>query len=297
MTIDTRNTEVAALVERWGDRGRELLVVRLRDDGPRTWRLPSGQVRDSERLEDAAVRLVRQQTGLCLVSDGLAFVSTSFDGGAARTTVGVWTSVATTKVEASEPVAHTDWYSFERMHQELVRGEIGNDDGLRRWATGRTRARHSATALSREERWKQLSNVISLRDGQDLILWTIFGIFWAANVLLVGALLGQGRPPDSGVVGFVIALVGVAMCTAWLGVQRRALFQLTRFDNLITRVESSLDVPASLRARRDREAGPDTPIRGPRARTIMNVCCRLAPLLWVLVAAYFVLRSSSLLGW
>ena len=48
--------------------------------------------------------------------------------------------------------------------------------------------------------WSQLANAVALVGKQDQIVWAIFGIFWAANAVLVVALFTTGALPGTGTV-------------------------------------------------------------------------------------------------
>lgn len=88
----------------------------------------------------------------------------------------------------------------------------------------------------------QLSHAISLRSSEDQVLWTISGIFWAANALLLVALF-QGRGlPESNVPRFVVPGVGVALSTMQYFLQGRALGHIGRYEELMKRLESALNV-------------------------------------------------------
>lgn len=62
--------------------------------------------------------------------------------------------------------------------------------------------------LKRNELWSQLQNAIHLRSSQDQVLWTIFGIFGAANAILLVALFQNGLVPDD-FPWFVISSAGM----------------------------------------------------------------------------------------
>jgi len=94
--------------------------------------------------------------------------------------------------------------------------------------------------LTNRQLWSQLSNAISLRSSEDQVLWTISGIFWAANALLLVALFQGGRLPDTYPPRFVIASVGVVLATIQYFLQGRALGHIRRYEELIKRLELAL---------------------------------------------------------
>ena len=153
--------------------------------------------------------------------------------------------------------------------------------------------KHSETssnrALTREELWRQLENAIALRSTQDQILWTLFGIFWASNAVLLVALFTTGKLPDPAV-GLVVAVVGVALCTAWALIRRRALGHLVRDEKLMDKIERALNIDPTFAVGRDvnHDAYRQYVGRGPSARRVMTACTVLGPLLWAVFGVYFV---------
>lgn len=49
----------------------------------------------------------------------------------------------------------------------------------------RATAGHSATS---DELWQQLGHAVSLDTSENQVVWTIFGLFWAADAILLVAL-------------------------------------------------------------------------------------------------------------
>lgn len=93
--------------------------------------------------------------------------------------------------------------------------------------------------LSRDELWKQLDNVVSLRSSQDSVLWQAFSLFLASNGVLLVALFTTGKFPDREV-GQIVSAVGVLASVVWGLVQRRALAHITAYETLLKRIEGSL---------------------------------------------------------
>lgn len=93
---------------------------------------------------------------------------------------------------------------------------------------------------STERLENQLQVVSSARVGENQVTWTIFGIFWATQVLLVGVLFqGSQFPPDA-VPGFSVSVLGVFMSVAWALTQHRSLHHLQRHEDLIKAIEEEL---------------------------------------------------------
>jgi len=94
--------------------------------------------------------------------------------------------------------------------------------------------------------WNQLGNVVALASKQDQIAWTIFGIFWAANAILLVALFTTGNLPQRPV-GLVISFVGFLLSIVWFVIQRRAVNLLTYYEEIIKNLEyQHLHIPTQV---------------------------------------------------
>lgn len=85
----------------------------------------------------------------------------------------------------------------------------------------------------------QLTRAVTLVTKQDQVVWTIFGIFWAANALLVVALFTTGALPKP-VVGLVVSAVGIGLSVLWTLVQGRALKFLGFYEKVMADLEERL---------------------------------------------------------
>ncbi|MFC2020584.1 hypothetical protein ACFLU1_02145 [Chloroflexota bacterium] len=85
--------------------------------------------------------------------------------------------------------------------------------------------------------WNQLSIANSLRSGEDQVLWTIAGIFWAANAILLVALFQDGDIPATKAPGVVISAAGMLFSILQYFLQGRALGHIRRYEELIRRIE------------------------------------------------------------
>jgi hypothetical protein len=75
---------------------------------------------------------------------------------------------------------------------------------------------------------------------EDQIIWTIFGVFWAANaVLLVALFTEEGIPTD--LVCVIVSFVGVLFSVIWCLIQQRAINWLKYFEKLIYNIEEKLE--------------------------------------------------------
>ncbi len=94
--------------------------------------------------------------------------------------------------------------------------------------------------LTQQELWNQLSNAASLRSSEDQVLWTISGIFWAANALLLVALFQGGKLPEANVPPLVVSAVGMVLSTVQYFLQGRGLGHIQRYEELMTKLEHAL---------------------------------------------------------
>jgi hypothetical protein len=136
----------------------------------------------------------------------------------------------------------------------------------------------------------QLSNAISLRSGQDQVLWSIFGAFWATNAILLIALFTPASIEAGDLVGVVIPITGIFVSFVWATIQNRALGHLDRYERLILRLEQELKftpahaVSAGLNSQEYNKSGLND---GLHARQLMSLCSRIAEIFWFLVLFYF----------
>ena len=86
---------------------------------------------------------------------------------------------------------------------------------------------------------RQLENVISLRNSEDQVVWTIFGIFNAATAILLVALFPDGRLPINPV-GMVITGIGGILSFVWFNIQNRANKHVKMNEALIETLERKL---------------------------------------------------------
>ena len=144
----------------------------------------------------------------------------------------------------------------------------------------------------RSELWAQLANALQLRSAQDQVVWSVFGIFWATNGLLLVALFNNGSMPQDRLPIIVIGTVGLLMSAVWFLIQRRALGHLVRHERLASALEPALGLDhqhatsADLNAVAfERHVG-----RGPRARQVMPACSAIGVVGWAVLVAGAMLR-------
>jgi hypothetical protein len=137
--------------------------------------------------------------------------------------------------------------------------------------------------LPRNELWNQLGIAAQSRSSEDQTLLATFGIFCAANAVLLGALFTSGDLPKNPLVSISFAGVGVAASVAWFLVQRRALGHISRYEGLMQLLEQELGVPARLAvSARINEQLYKAHLRGaPPARFVMTVCSIVVAIAWL----------------
>lgn len=144
--------------------------------------------------------------------------------------------------------------------------------------------------LNRDELWRQLGNVIHLRSAQDQVLWSIFGVFWAANAILLVALFPKGHLPTYPV-GLIISLVGLFLAVVWHKIQNRALGHVKLYEDLIKKLEEELHIlpenavsPSINKALYEKYLAKGTP-----ARKLMPICSQVMMGLWAFGALIFLI--------
>jgi hypothetical protein len=96
------------------------------------------------------------------------------------------------------------------------------------------------------DHWSQLSNAVTLASTTNQIVWTVFGIFSAADAVLLVALFTTGDLPKSAP-GLVVSAVGATMSGAWFLIQLRAIRFLGFYEAIIRELEEThLRVPGSI---------------------------------------------------
>ena len=159
------------------------------------------------------------------------------------------------------------------------------------------------------ELWGQLTNTIRLRASQDQVLWSISGMFMAANAVLLVALFQGGKLPESLTPRIVIPLVGTILSTIQYCLQGRAFGHVGRLDELIRKLESALDFDHRYAVSvRINTSDADRYLNGRRedalrrqfimgtlfhTRTLMQGASFGATLLWLATLVFFVLRFAT----
>jgi hypothetical protein len=148
--------------------------------------------------------------------------------------------------------------------------------------------------ISESAAWKQLSNAVALGAKQDQIVWTVFGAFFAANGVLLVALVTTGSFTD----GPTGLMVGAVLSFIWWLIQRRAIWYLERYESVMCRLEKRLlnDDREIALSRGLNTTGFEDPPKGPSVRWLMKALSALFLIAWlVLVAIYFLQPESSII--
>lgn len=132
-----------------------------------------------------------------------------------------------------------------------------------------------AGAPTEDQLWNQLGNAVTLVAKQDQIVWAIFGVFWAANAVLLVALFTTGGLPKWPV-GLVVSIVGVVLSLVWLAIQHRAMAWLRFYETIVRELEQKhLHVPPVVAF-----TGHPEKVKGVRVRPIMLSCAIVSVLAW-----------------
>lgn len=135
--------------------------------------------------------------------------------------------------------------------------------------------------LHREELWKQLQNALAKRSSQDQVIWSIFGIFWAANALLFVAVFTSNGKILEGLVVSIVSIIGIFTSIVWRFLLRRAINHIELDENLMSHIENILlEKNPELRLTKDPKSKSD--IQGPQARAAMRWSILVFLSIWVL---------------
>lgn len=142
----------------------------------------------------------------------------------------------------------------------------------------------------------QLAHAIALQCSSNQVLWTVFGIFWAANAALLVALFATGHWPAPTMV-LIVAGVGAVLSLVWFYTQRRVIKYLNFYDAVIHKIECTLaGLPSAVHLSKgakselfQQHVGSDRSVR-----PVMQVSSAVAVAFWLLVAATAVLAAPDL---
>jgi len=139
----------------------------------------------------------------------------------------------------------------------------------------------------RELLWTQLGHAVTLIAKQDQIVWTIFGLFWAADAVLVVALFPNGVLPG-GTVCMTVSWLGFVLSALWAVLHFRVVAHPTFYEGMHQHFESELKIPEAfaLSGWRNQERFRAAMGRTRRARPFMAAC----PIVWTVLWGLALLR-------
>jgi len=149
-----------------------------------------------------------------------------------------------------------------------------------------------AGKLSRPELWNQLQNALSSRSGIDQVYWSSYGLFWAANAVLLVALFSTGDFPVDPLVPIVISIAGLFQFLAWRTIHDRVLWHLNRVEALMERIEEDIGLGErhALSVRLSESDYREFFAKGPSARRAVKVSIHLVGISWALLLVVSALR-------
>jgi len=143
-------------------------------------------------------------------------------------------------------------------------------------------------SFTNEQLWNQLANAVSLDASENQVVWTIFGLFWAADAILLVALFTTGDIPKRPV-GMLVSLAGVILSAVWYLIQKRAIGYLEFYDAVVDRLERRLGLPTGLAVSgKINDQLYKFSLKGSVSiRPLMNRCAGASALLWVAALFWF----------
>ena len=131
--------------------------------------------------------------------------------------------------------------------------------------------------VSRDDLWKQLQNALSARSTQDQVTWSIFGIFWASNaVLLVAIFTSQEKFALS-----IVSTIGIFTSCVWYSLVHRALGHIREYERVMSDIEDIL-LKGHQNFRLTLETNSKTRISGKQARAVMRWAIGVFLMIWIL---------------
>lgn len=110
---------------------------------------------------------------------------------------------------------------------------------------------------------------------QDQIVWAAFGVFWAANAVLLVALFTSGDLPKQ-TVGLIVSVVGIALSLVWLAIEHQAVAWLKFYGTIVWELEQQyLHVPSPVAFTGHPERVKGMRVRPTHAGLPHCICCAL----------------------
>jgi hypothetical protein len=141
--------------------------------------------------------------------------------------------------------------------------------------------------------WSQLGHAVAMTVKQDQISWTIFGIFWAANAVLLNALFTTGSIP-SPIVGLIVSIFGMVLSWVWSQIQCRTIDYQNYYEKITLRLEGRLNIPPdiSLSRGRNEETSNAILINSKSIRGLITKSTLISTVLWEIACIWFIMQSA-----
>jgi hypothetical protein len=133
---------------------------------------------------------------------------------------------------------------------------------------------------SRANLQNQLAHAVAMAAKEDQIVWAIFGVFWAANSVLLGSLISPNRLPRP-TLDFVVSAAGATLCWVWFRMQYRAIAWLRYYETVIGALQAELKVPSEFSLIQRNAVG------GRPVRPLMTRSGIVVGMLWLAAHMYF----------
>ncbi len=140
---------------------------------------------------------------------------------------------------------------------------------------------------SNSDLWNQLGNAVTFDNSENQVVWTIFGLFWAADAILLVAIFTTGDIPKPAV-GMLVSIAGTALSVVWYIIQKRAIAYLGFYDSLVEQLESQLQVQPELAASGNLNPTFKSSLKGSIGiRPLMRWCPGVSAVLWIVAFVLF----------
>lgn len=135
----------------------------------------------------------------------------------------------------------------------------------------------------------QMQYLISARNSEDQVDWTIFGLFSAVTAILLVAAFSNGTFPEQPIGVTIISSVGFGLSFVWSIIQARGISWIEYYEEIIEELEKELQIPSKFSiSTRINEATYSKHLgKGIKVRTLMKVTPRIISGLWLIATFIF----------
>lgn len=102
----------------------------------------------------------------------------------------------------------------------------------------------------KESRYNLLTNANNLKMHQDLLVYTIFGIFWAANAILVVGFF-QSNYESKAFCLIIISIFGLCLSIIWSFIEYSIIKYHEFYEDLVDQIEKDLNIPTKFQTGQD----------------------------------------------